>query len=258
MASGKELLGYATGVKMVLPRIKEFHDEVFLEVYLETCNEAAHPRSLKGIDVFQTTSSLLDVGCGDGYFAHLLAQQYPVMQVRGIDYDGKAIDLAVQRGMLSNLRFDNLDVQDLDSSYGSFDYVRLNGSLHHFDDLDNAITNIASVTETEGILVISDFDRDWGLRQTTVKDWYEAREQWGQDYVQMFAADNIFLNGEQVRLIDVILLDSIIASFSEDEVYESLKANSFSIEEGYLTRVDCGAIMFRIFARKNSLHKKSL
>ena len=54
--------------------------------------------------------SILDVGCGGGYFTKALAKKFPKANVLGIDYSSSAIDFAKKENganNLQNLRFEN-------------------------------------------------------------------------------------------------------------------------------------------------------
>lgn len=78
------------------------------------------------LDLIPSTSSVLDLGCGDGELLYLLASRKKI-KGRGIEIDEQAIHQCVSRG----LSVSQQDIDDGLSEYGdkSFDYVILNQSL---------------------------------------------------------------------------------------------------------------------------------
>jgi ubiquinone/menaquinone biosynthesis C-methylase UbiE len=59
---------------------------------------------LKGVNN-QEGSSIVDLGCGDGFFTYPLSRMYPDINVLGIDNSNKQIQLAKERYQRSNLLF---------------------------------------------------------------------------------------------------------------------------------------------------------
>ncbi|MCK5593913.1 MAG: class I SAM-dependent methyltransferase [Candidatus Aenigmarchaeota archaeon] len=233
----------------ILPRIKEFQDNTFLDAYLNQYIDPTSPGDLKSVILFQEISSYLDVACGSGYFAYNFADQFPNHTVRGIDFHPRCISEEKNRGHFSNLRFDEMNITNLNPAYDTFDAVRIHDSLHHFEDLDTAIKNVVSVINQGGILMISDFDREYGLKENEIKEWYPARIDWGTKYKQMFVDDSISLNHRQIIRDDALLYDSIIASFTLTEVCESLDKNGMSVQDALIV-YDDGVPTYHIFALK--------
>lgn len=232
------------------PRIKEFQDNEFLDVYLEQCIYPTRPDNLKNVEQFQNISSILDVACGSGYFAYNLAEQYPNVTVRGIDFHPTSIYEAKDRGHLSNLRFDEMDINNLNPSYSTFDATIINYSLHHFEDIDTAIKNIASVINQGGTIIISDFDREYGLNDEEIKEWYQTRKEWGLTYKKMFVEDLIIFNSGYISRDKALFYDSVIAAFTLDEVCESLETNGMSVQEMDLIENGICLTTHHIIARK--------
>ncbi len=91
-----------------------------------------------GLDAFKafSPSSILDVGCGGGYFSALLAKQYPEAQVTGIDLSEEAIAFAKRtQPELANLHF---EVQKEKSLAGlePVDIVTATLVCHHMNDAE--------------------------------------------------------------------------------------------------------------------------
>lgn len=87
---------------------------------------------------------VIDVGCGDGTYAHeLFVSCAPALMV-GVDAAAEAIALANRRYATAgpSLRFDAGDVYALPYARGSFDVAIVRGLLHHVDDAPRALDRI--------------------------------------------------------------------------------------------------------------------
>jgi len=99
--------------------------------------------------------SILDVGCGPGYYALELARAGH--HVHGIDISPKAI-AAAERTALSNPKdssFGSLkySVLSLDQASGLFDAVTFTGVIHHFADPESVVLKAAQLLKPGGLLL---------------------------------------------------------------------------------------------------------
>jgi SAM-dependent methyltransferase len=98
----------------------------------------------------------LDVGCGDGSLARLLARRCP--DVTGIDLDETMIDIA-RRG--TSQRFIHHNFLTYPFMPGSFDFVCANTSLHHMD-FAKALHKLAEILRPGGRLAVIGLGKDQG------------------------------------------------------------------------------------------------
>ncbi len=87
--------------------------------------------SLNAIKAHQP-DSILDVGCGGGDFAYLLAKRFPRSKVVGIDIDSGAIERASTHFSLPNLSFKKTDLNKI--PVNSYDVVSATLVCHHLDN----------------------------------------------------------------------------------------------------------------------------
>lgn len=126
---------------------------------------------------FIQAQRVLDVGCGEGYGAYLLAQH--AKEVVAIDKDKKTIQQAKRRYNLPNLSFHIQDVSEISgySSY-SFDVICC---FHVIEHLKTPVQFLAEVGKRlsvpSGVLLISTPNRHSSFRRSTGFQWpYHERE----------------------------------------------------------------------------------
>lgn len=95
--------------------------------------------------------TVLDVGCGTGEVAHLIAKK-GAKEVLGIDYSPEAIREAKARGDLKNLAFKEVSLQKIP---GTFDVVISMGTLEHTDDPYTAFTDLLRHVKKGGSLLLT-------------------------------------------------------------------------------------------------------
>lgn len=96
---------------------------------------------------------MLDAACGVGYGAAYLAEG--ARQVVGVDVDQDSIAYARARYALPNVRFEVMDVHQLDVPDASFDTVCSFETIEHVRDPERVLSELARVLRSGGALVIS-------------------------------------------------------------------------------------------------------
>ena len=97
---------------------------------------------------------ILDVGCGTGYFAHLMKQKYTESTVIGIDISKMALKLG--RNQYPEVTFIRADAEKklpFPSNY--FDLVISGEHIEHLVDVDSYLEEINRVTKKNGHLLLT-------------------------------------------------------------------------------------------------------
>ena len=105
-------------------------------------------------------SVVLDVGTGPGRLARQIAGNFPTVTVEGVDLSQEMINSATSTTRLEgleNVRFHVADVINLPFTDGSVNLVVSTISLHHWDDPNAGISEIARVLAPAGRAWIYDF-----------------------------------------------------------------------------------------------------
>lgn len=118
---------------------------------------------------------VLDVGCGEGYGAALLASR--AASVVGIDADARAIDHAAATYSASNLTFATAAAEDL-SAYGdgAFDLVICFEVIEHVAEQERVVAEARRVLADDGWLVCSTPERDRYRERTGDQNPFHVRE----------------------------------------------------------------------------------
>jgi 2-polyprenyl-3-methyl-5-hydroxy-6-metoxy-1,4-benzoquinol methylase len=102
---------------------------------------------------FVADKRVLDVGCGEGYGAALLAGR--AREVVGVDYSPAAIEHAARKYKASNLTFAVRDATELDATLGQFDVVSCFEVIEHVEAHDAVVDGFREVLSTAGLLFVS-------------------------------------------------------------------------------------------------------
>ena len=138
---------------------------------------------------FTQTQRVLDVGCGEGYGAHLLAQH--AKEVVAIDRDKKTIQQAQQRYALPTLHFHTQNVSELSKSPpDSFNVVCCFHVIEHLKAPVSFLTEVGKrLSEPSGILLISTPNRQSPFRRSTGLEWpYHEREYTADEFHELLSA----------------------------------------------------------------------
>lgn len=98
-------------------------------------------------------ANVLDAACGVGYGTAYLAEG--ARKVVGIDVDLETIDYARTRYALPNVRFDVMDLHELDLPDATFDTVTSFETIEHMGEPELALSELARVLRGDGALVVS-------------------------------------------------------------------------------------------------------
>jgi len=122
-------------------------------------------------------SRILDVPCGQGRHAHLLAESG--YDVDGLDYSTDLLDVARRRGTARNLRYTRGDMRKMPARWGGrFDAV-LNlftsfGFFAHPSDDARVIKEFARVLKPGGTLIWHGGSRDGVMARFLSRDWWTS------------------------------------------------------------------------------------
>jgi demethylmenaquinone methyltransferase/2-methoxy-6-polyprenyl-1,4-benzoquinol methylase len=101
----------------------------------------------------------LDLACGTGDIAFLLAEKYPTADVTGIDLTEDMLTLARQRSHYPNIHFIKGDMGQLEMAPETIDVVTGGYALRNAPDLKQAIAEIYRVLKPDGIAAFLDFSK---------------------------------------------------------------------------------------------------
>lgn len=96
-------------------------------------------------------NKILDVGCGDGTLATLLASDNN--EVIGLDIDDKILSIANRNNQNENVKYLNKNFLEYDFKNQKFDVIIFVASIHHMD-MKNALIKAKRILNKNGIILI--------------------------------------------------------------------------------------------------------
>lgn len=126
---------------------------------------------IKIVKKFALHGSLLDVGCGPGFFLEL-ANKKGFTPVQGIDISLYAVDYCINKLGLNVLSGDLLDMHLADNSY---DVVTIFDVLEHFQNPKEELLEIYRILKHKGILAIITPDIDAFIPKLLKDHWEELK-----------------------------------------------------------------------------------
>jgi len=151
--------------------------------------------------------SIVDVGCGNGYLLGKTHEEFPDVELSGIDIDPRMIEQARQ-----SYPFD-FNVDTANRWHKESDICISNLTLHHFSDPKLAISQIAAGARVRVATIISD-----QVRPATEEELEERlkRRKW------FFSQTPEYYCGDQERA-------SILAAFSRKEIIDLFADTTFNL-----------------------------
>ncbi|CAA7602294.1 Methyltransferase type 11 [Acididesulfobacillus acetoxydans] len=148
---------------MILNSLERF----FMNQPLRTSSVEYYLKKIRFGKVGLTAGSLeqkkiLEVGCGSGIWTEALLKHYDVKEVHAFDIDKKMVDLAyrrLSRYIPGKLLLSMGDVTDIDERNGSVDVAFDIAILHHVEDWQRAIREIARVLLPGGVFFFEEVNK---------------------------------------------------------------------------------------------------
>jgi SAM-dependent methyltransferase len=127
---------------------------------------------------------VLDIACGEGYGAHLLAMQ--AAMVTGIDIEPTAIAAATSKYRRANLQYQQGSILNIPATDNSYDLVVSFETLEHVADHEKVISELRRVLKPNGVLIISTPERD-NYRRVDPANPFHVKEITADQFVDLLA-----------------------------------------------------------------------
>jgi SAM-dependent methyltransferase len=99
---------------------------------------------------------ILDAGCGTGHRLVGTALRYPQAEFVGVDMTEASLEVAAalaRKNGVKNVRLERVNLLD-GSIPGQFDIVISSGVIHHLEDPQQGLKNLASLLSPKGLLIV--------------------------------------------------------------------------------------------------------
>jgi ubiquinone/menaquinone biosynthesis methyltransferase len=147
---------------------KYYNERVFSEIaprydfitrVLSFGRDAAWKRTLVSLLPYHESPVCIDLACGTGDIAFLLAGKYPRGRIAGLDITEPMLDIARHRNAHLNVSLVNQDMGSLEIVSESVNIVTGGYALRNAPDLGTAIDEISRVLKPGGVAAFLDFSK---------------------------------------------------------------------------------------------------
>jgi ubiquinone/menaquinone biosynthesis C-methylase UbiE len=156
----------------------------------------------EAVELAPARGRVLDLGCGPGDIAVLLAQRCPGLEIVAVDLAEEMLRIArrrvVEAGLVGRVSIASVDAKATDFPSRSFDLVLCNSLAHHIPDPLGLLVEVERIAAEGAGLLLKDL-----VRPETLADW--------RDLVTRYAAED---TPRQRQLF----ADSLRAALTLDEV----------------------------------------
>ena len=101
-------------------------------------------------------ATILDLGCGNGWFTNSLANLSNVYNVIGVDVNLHELEQAARVFKKPNLSFINGNVFEIKQFVGAFDIIVINAAIQYFPDVQKLLTVLELYLKSNGEIHIID------------------------------------------------------------------------------------------------------
>ena len=143
----------------------------FITRVLSFRRDAAWKRALISLLPSHDSPVCIDLACGTGDIAFLLAGKYPRGHIAGVDITESMLAIARHRNTHPNVSFANQDMGSLDIVSESVDIVTGGYALRNAPDLGTAIDEINRVLKPGGVAAFLDFSKPCGKISQKMEYW---------------------------------------------------------------------------------------
>jgi ubiquinone/menaquinone biosynthesis methyltransferase len=183
--------------------------------------DAAWKRALVAALPERAAPVCVDLGCGTGDVALLLAERYPGGAVTGVDISAPMLERARARNRFRNLRLESGDMCALPFPAGSVDIVTGSYALRNAPELRAALSEVRRVLVPGGVLAVLEFSRPESPLLQRVQ--YLLLRRWcglwglllhGSSEVHGYIAESLAVFPERGRFVRILREEGFEATFS--------------------------------------------
>ena len=143
----------------------------FITRALSFGRDAAWKRTLISLLPAHESPVCVDLACGTGDIAFLLAGKYPRGRIAGVDITEPMLEIARHRNTHPNVSFAKRDMGSLDVVSESVDIVTGGYALRNAPDLGTTIDEISRVLKPGGVAAFLDFSKPAGKIPQNLEYW---------------------------------------------------------------------------------------
>ena len=111
-------------------------------------------RDLLQIIPFSDCENILEIGCGTGFYTHMLTRKFSCANITSVDISDSMIDIAKKRCKENKVSFLRANIEELQLEQ-KFEVITSNVSLQWVENLNRLVRVLAQGTINKGVMAIS-------------------------------------------------------------------------------------------------------
>lgn len=165
----------------------------------------------------------VEVPCGVGHQAYLMAENLPDVRVFGFDISKYAIERGQGSFSRENLTLEVRDLYEGQVISGT-GIIQCSFSLHEMD-LEKAARGFYNMIECKGVVSFFDYNRGYLVNQDDTRTWAAYRNA-TPNYKELFAEDKVWV-GSKVDRLTAMTMDSQIAAHPIEDIINAFQQAGF-------------------------------
>jgi len=203
----------------LVPEITELWNEIISGDKATIYEDYVLAKYLKG----KSNLKMISIGCGEGLHDRNFAKDSCFSHIDAVDVSGDSIANAkvlAQKEQL-NINYHQGDFKKLNFEMGSYDVVLFSSSLHHFENVENTLSDfVKPLLKEDGLLVVFEYCGPNRLQWTNaqLQKSNELLQKLPQSYKQLFRSTTIKTKVYRPGIWRMLLVDPSEAVDSESIV----------------------------------------
>ena len=187
--------------------------------------------------------TILDVGCGRGFYTEAVARVYPQATAVGVDYNEKPLTLAREQAHAALVSLARSDARALPFPAASFDAVICPDVLEHIVEHDVVLSEVNRVLKEDGLLLITVPHQNYPFVWDPI-NWVLERAFGIHMPTHIWWLAGIW--ADHVRL------------YTTEELSRTMTAAGFTIEETWFTTHRCFPFSLMLFLIGSNIVKRTV
>jgi len=147
---------------------EKYQAEIYIDTYYTKllAYEGYKQEVMKSMADLPVSSSILDVGCGTGWFLSMLRDR-KWHRLAGLDISPDMLEIA--NAIVPEAILHEAPIQEYaESAEGGYEVITCLGTLHHMPDLDRVAQSLYMLLKPGGVMIVHEPNEEWFYEHSTL------------------------------------------------------------------------------------------